>query len=79
VINLESSGVEAPDWRPRHDKHYHGLGIYMISVTGDASAAAKVLRNGVEVPARVASNMYLTSIGYTVFVSPVNGPSSSHR
>jgi hypothetical protein len=23
VINLESSGVEAPDWRPRHDKHYH--------------------------------------------------------
>src|SRR6266540_2821243 len=23
VINLESSGVEAPDWRPRHDKGYH--------------------------------------------------------
>jgi hypothetical protein len=23
VINLESSGVEAPDWRPRHDKAYH--------------------------------------------------------
>jgi hypothetical protein len=23
VFNLESSGVEAPDWRPRHDKHYH--------------------------------------------------------
>src|SRR5258708_35842285 len=22
VINLESSGVEAPDWRPRHDEHY---------------------------------------------------------
>jgi NhaP-type Na+/H+ or K+/H+ antiporter len=22
-INLESSGVEASDWRPRHDKHYH--------------------------------------------------------
>jgi len=21
--NLESSGVEAPDWRPRHDEHYH--------------------------------------------------------
>jgi FtsH-binding integral membrane protein len=47
------------------------LGIYMVSVTGDASAAAKVLRNGVEVPARVAGNMYLTSIGYAVFVSPV--------
>ena len=23
VINLESSGVRAPDWRPRHDKRYH--------------------------------------------------------
>jgi FtsH-binding integral membrane protein len=47
------------------------LGIYMASVTGDASAAAKILRNGVEVPARVAGNMYLTSIGYMLFVSPV--------
>src|SRR4029077_15566406 len=47
------------------------FGIYMISVTGDASAAAKILRNGVEVPAQVAGNMYLTSIGYTIFVSPV--------
>jgi hypothetical protein len=23
VINLESSGVEASDWRPRHDKQYY--------------------------------------------------------
>jgi len=23
VINLVSSGVEASDWRPRHDEHYH--------------------------------------------------------
>ena len=23
VFNLESSGIEAPDWRPRHDEHYH--------------------------------------------------------
>lgn len=23
VINLESSGVGAPDRRPRHDQHYH--------------------------------------------------------
>jgi hypothetical protein len=23
VFNLESPGVEAPDWRPRHDEHYH--------------------------------------------------------
>jgi hypothetical protein len=47
------------------------LVIYMASVTGDRGAAAKILRNGVEVPARVAHDMYLTSIGYTMFVSPV--------
>ncbi|WP_207234722.1 hypothetical protein, partial [Bradyrhizobium sp. Leo170] len=23
VINLESPGVDAPGWRPRHDKRYH--------------------------------------------------------
>ena len=23
VFNLESSGVEASDWRPRHDEQYH--------------------------------------------------------
>jgi hypothetical protein len=23
VVNLESSGVCAPDWRPRHDERYH--------------------------------------------------------
>jgi hypothetical protein len=23
VFNLESSGVDALDWRPRHDKSYH--------------------------------------------------------
>src|SRR5450759_5258319 len=33
VINLESSGVEAPDWRPRHDEHYHDCLLY----TSDAA------------------------------------------
>jgi hypothetical protein len=23
VFNLETSDVEASDWRPRHDEHYH--------------------------------------------------------
>ena len=23
VFNLELSGIEVPDWRPRHGKHYH--------------------------------------------------------
>jgi FtsH-binding integral membrane protein len=45
--------------------------IYMASVTGDAGAAAKVIRGGAEVPARIAGAMYLTPIGYTLFVSPV--------
>ncbi len=25
VFNLESSGVEGPDWRPRHGKQYHAF------------------------------------------------------
>jgi FtsH-binding integral membrane protein len=50
---------------------FAALGIYMLSVTGDAAAAAKVLRNGAEVPARVAGNMYLTQIGVAMFVSPL--------
>src|SRR5262245_4217512 len=44
--------------------------IYMLSVTGDATMAAKVLRSGIEVPARVAAGTYLTPVGYALFVSP---------
>jgi uncharacterized protein len=47
------------------------LGIYMLSVTGDMTAAAKMVRGGVEVPARLAGNLYLTPLGYAVFVSPL--------
>ena len=47
------------------------LGIYMLSVTGDAASAAKIVRNGAEIPARVAGNMYLTQLGVTLFVSPL--------
>ena len=47
------------------------LGIYMMSITGDAASAAKVVRNGAEIPARIAGNMYLTPLGYVMFVSPV--------
>jgi FtsH-binding integral membrane protein len=47
------------------------LGIYMLSITGDMASAAKVMRNGAEIPARIAANTYLTPIGYTMFVSPV--------
>ncbi len=47
------------------------LGIYMLSITGDMAAAAKMVRNGAEVPVRIAANTYLTPLGYTLFVSPV--------
>jgi FtsH-binding integral membrane protein len=50
---------------------FAALGVYMLSVTGDAAAAAKVLRGGAEVPARVAGNMYLTQVGYLLFISPL--------
>ena len=45
------------------------LGIYMLSVTGEMSAAAKVLRAGAEVPARIGNNTFLTPIGYFLFAS----------
>jgi FtsH-binding integral membrane protein len=47
------------------------LGIYMLSITGDMASAAKVLRNGAEVPARIAGGMYLTKFGFYVYVSPI--------
>ena len=46
------------------------LGIYLVSVTGDAADAAKVLRNGAEIPARFAGG-YLTQLGVYLFVSPL--------
>ena len=46
------------------------LGIYMLSVTGDADSAAKILRNGAEIPARIDSG-YLTPLGVLLFVSPL--------
>jgi hypothetical protein len=49
---------------------FAALGIYLLSVTGDAASAAKMLRNGVEVPARIGTS-FLTPIGYYMFVSPL--------
>jgi uncharacterized protein len=61
--------------------NYMGLGltvtaiaafvVYVLSVTDDPAAAAKVLRGGAEGSARLAGNMYLTSLGYALFVSPL--------
>jgi FtsH-binding integral membrane protein len=49
---------------------FAALGVYLVSVTGDATSAAKVLRNGAEIPARFAGG-YLTPLGVTLFVSPL--------
>lgn len=43
---------------------FAALGVYMLSVTGDASAAASAT-------ARLPGGLYLTPIGYTLFVSPL--------
>lgn len=50
---------------------FAALGVYMFSVTGDAAAAAKIARGGAEVAARIPGGMYLTPIGYALFVSPL--------
>ena len=47
------------------------LGIYMLSVTGEMALAAKVVRNGAEVPARIPGGLYLTQFGYYVYMSPI--------
>jgi FtsH-binding integral membrane protein len=49
--------------------------VYALSVTGDISAAAKITRDGIEIPCRLAGlNMYLTPVGYTMFVGPLKWP-----
>jgi uncharacterized protein len=47
------------------------LGIYVISVTDDVTAAARVLRGGAESSAHLAGNLYLTPLGYALFASPL--------
>lgn len=48
---------------------FAALGIYLVSITNDASAAARVMRNGAEVAAQLRSGQYFTPIGYLFFVS----------
>ncbi|EJW12516.1 membrane protein [Rhodovulum sp. PH10] len=50
---------------------FAALGMYLVSVTGDASDAARVVRNGAELPARIGGSMFLTPIGWAVYVSPL--------
>ncbi len=50
---------------------FAALGVYLLSVTNDPAAAAKVVRGGVEVAARISSALYLTPLGYALFASPL--------
>jgi len=50
---------------------FAALGVYLLSVTNDPAAAAKVVRGGVEAAARISSTLYLTPTGYALFVSPL--------
>jgi uncharacterized protein len=47
------------------------VGVYLVSVTDDVTAAAKVVRSGADNPARLAGNLYLTRVGYTLFGTPL--------
>ncbi len=47
---------------------FAALGVYLLSVTGDASAAA---RNAAGAALAIKAGTYLTPIGYALFVSPL--------
>src|SRR6266576_80282 len=62
VLGLAITGVAA-------------FGVYALSVTGDVAAAAKMSRDGIDIPIRRAGlNMYLTPLGHTMFVGPLKWP-----
>jgi FtsH-binding integral membrane protein len=51
------------------------LAVYAFSVTPDVAAAAKITRDDIEIPIRLAGlNMYLTPLGYAIFVGPMKWP-----
>jgi FtsH-binding integral membrane protein len=52
---------------------FAALGVYMLSITTDAAAAAKITRGGAEIAAqiRAGAGVYLTPFGYALFVSPL--------
>jgi FtsH-binding integral membrane protein len=51
------------------------FGVHALSVTGDVAAAAKITHDGIDIPIRLAGlNMYLTPLGYALFVGPLKWP-----
>ena len=47
---------------------FAALGIYMLSVTGDASSAARTASGGA---VAMRNGVFLTPLGYALFVSPL--------
>jgi uncharacterized protein len=47
------------------------MAVYSLSVSNDPTAAATIVRSGSVNPARLAGSLYLTPVGYTLFVSPM--------
>jgi FtsH-binding integral membrane protein len=51
------------------------FGVHALSVTGDVAEAAKITHDGIDIPIRLAGlNMYLTPLGYALFVGPLKWP-----
>jgi uncharacterized protein len=49
---------------------FAALGVYMLSVTGDAASAGRVAQRGTEVAAQIRSGVFLTPLGVFLFFSP---------
>jgi uncharacterized protein len=47
------------------------MGVHVLSVTDDVTAAARIVRSGSDNPARLAGSLYLTPVGHALFVSPL--------
>jgi uncharacterized protein len=50
---------------------FAALGAYMVSVTGDAASAGRVMQRGSEVAAQIRPGVFLTPIGVMLYASPL--------
>jgi uncharacterized protein len=50
---------------------FAALGIYMLSVTGDAASAGRVVQRGTEMAAQIRPGVFLTPLGVWLFASPL--------
>ena len=50
---------------------FAALGAYMLSVTGDAASAGRVMQRGSEVAAQIRPGVFLTPIGVMLYASPL--------